>query len=156
MIPPISGIVLSPPISPDVTLERNMSRQPERLSIRTTLAQDSTRRRFWSRPDAPLSTLSAAPITVKDIELHNENALIVRLCRLQTPCSPPGDPSQRRGVPCLASWSTAAKYSSVPATQCCSAGLCLRSARLNDTERGPCRHFASKGLGVRVSLAPPL
>jgi hypothetical protein len=31
---------------------------------------------------------------------------------------------------------------------------CLLS--LNDAQRDPCRHFASKGLGVRVPLAPPL
>jgi len=30
------------------------------------------------------------------------------------------------------------------------------SARLNDIERALCRNFASKGLGVRVPLAPPL
>jgi hypothetical protein len=35
-----------------------------------------------------------------------------------------------------------------------SSGVHPHSARLNDAERGPCRHFASKGLGVRVPLAP--
>jgi hypothetical protein len=36
-----------------------------------------------------------------------------------------------------------------------SSGVQPHSARLNDAEREPCRHFASKGLGVRVPLAPP-
>ena len=37
-----------------------------------------------------------------------------------------------------------------------SSGAHPHSARLSDAEREPCRHFASKGLRVRVPLAPPI
>ena len=33
--------------------------------------------------------------------------------------------------------------------------LRTHSSRLNEAQRGACRDFASKGLGVRVPLAPP-
>src|SRR5215203_4908417 len=35
-------------------------------------------------------------------------------------------------------------------------GPCRRSASLSEAQRSRCHHFASKGLGVRVPLAPPL
>jgi hypothetical protein len=34
--------------------------------------------------------------------------------------------------------------------------LWAHSSRLNEAQRGACRDFASKGLGVRVPLAPPI
>src|SRR5829696_8849764 len=43
-----------------------------------------------------------------------------------------------------------------PRCSALSSGVRPHAARLNGTERGPCLHFASKGLRVRVPLAPPL
>ena len=52
--------------------------------------------------------------------------------------------------------STAAKYSNAAAVQRSSAVLVLTHRSLNGVQCGACRHFASKGLRVRVPLAPPL
>jgi hypothetical protein len=48
------------------------------------------------------------------------------------------------------------KVQQCPRYSALSSGVRPHSARLNSTERYPCLHFASKGLRVRVPLAPPL
>jgi hypothetical protein len=55
---------------------------------------------------------------------------------------------------------TTSQYSSevqqCPRYSTLSSGVRPHSTRLNNAEREPCLHFASKGLGVRVPLAPPI